>query len=154
MAYVNIPGPDLASGTGTLPVASEPAPSPIWTKYTVSHTAFQTAALTNAVTLFTLPAKGVILKVIIKHSTAFAGTTTYTLSVGVAGTAVKYIAAFDVKQAVADGTYSVAATTVNVGVESFASGTAIIATATSTVQNLSSSSAGAADIWVLTATLP
>lgn len=130
------------------------ASAPTWAKYSITHTALQAAALTNDIELFSLPAKTVIHKVIIKNTTAFAGTTSYTLSVGIVGTLAKYIAAFDVMQAVSDTTFGVAATTINATPENFGSATSIRVAAVSTVENLDQSSAGAADIYVQTSTLP
>lgn len=128
--------------------------SPRWTKYSVVHTALQAAALTNDIELFSAAAKTVIHKIVIKNTTAFAGTASYTLSVGISGTLTKYIAAFDVAQAVAAATFGVSAATVVETPENFSSATSIRLSAVSTVQNLSSSSAGAADIYVLTSVLP
>ncbi len=130
------------------------ASMPIWTKYSVLHTALQTADVTNNIELFSLPAKTVIHKVIIKQTTAFLGCATYTISVGIAGTLAKYIAAYDVTAAVAATTFGVSLATVNATLENFSSAASIKIAATSTIQNLSSSSAGAVDVYVLTSTLP
>jgi hypothetical protein len=129
---------------------------PTWTKYTVAHTALQTAATTNNISLFILPAKTMIHKVVVKHSTAFAGgaIATYTVSVGIIGTLAKYIAAFDVFQAVSSTAFSIAAATVNAGVEDFSSGVAIQIAAISTVANLNATTQGSVDVWVLTSLLP
>lgn len=119
-----------------------------WTKYTISFTdaPFNTAALTDFVTLFTPSATTVIHAVRIKHSAAFTdgGAPTVTVSVGVAGDAPKYASAFNVSQAAAAGTYQLSA---NLNGEDGA--TAVILTATSTV-NLSTLTAGSVDVWVLT----
>lgn len=75
-------------------------------KYTVaySNAAFIAASTTAPVTLFTLPARGKILGVNIKHSVAYAGTgiSSTTVSVG-DGTSTynQYAAAYDIFQAVA-----------------------------------------------------
>ena len=130
------------------------ATMPVWTKYSVLHTALQTAGVTNNIELFSLPAKTVIHRVIIKQTTAFAGTATYSLSVGITGTLLKYIAAADVTAAVAATTFAVSAATIVATPENFSSATSIKLSAVSTIQNLSSSSAGAADIYVQTSTLP
>jgi hypothetical protein len=132
------------SGTGTN--------VPTCTKYTVPYTSVQTAATTNSVTLFTLPAQGKITGLTIKHSTAFAGTsiTAVTASVGKSGSAAVYSAAFNVLQAVSstamqdDGGHFSA---------DFASH-AVTATFTSTGANLSALTAGSVDIWACTVTLP
>lgn len=129
---------------------------PYWTKYTVTYTDMSFAGLTNDITLFTLPLKTLIHKVIIKQSTAFAGSTiaSYTLSVGIVGTLAKYIAAYDVFAAVAATTFGVAATTINAQPENFTAGVAIRVAAIAVGANLSAATAGAADIWVETSLLP
>lgn len=126
--------------------------APQWHKYSVVHTALQAAATTNDIQLFSLPAKTFIHKVVIKNTTAFAGTTTYTLSVGINGSLVKYLAPFDVKQAVSNTTFGVSI--VNETMEDFGSAVSIRLAATSTVQNLNQSTAGAVDVYVLTSLLP
>lgn len=125
-----------------------------WTKYTVTHTQLQTAALTNNITLFTLAAKEVITGMVIKPSVAFAGTsiTEYNLSVGITGTLDKYVGYFDGIAAVSDTNAQSYAFPHSV--ESFASSTAIKIAATSVGANLSASTAGSVDIWVLKSTLP
>lgn len=127
--------------------------APVWTKYTVSHTAFQTAALTNNVQLFSLPAKGVIHNVIISHSTQFTGTgiSTYTVSVGIASSLSKYASAFTVSQVPGD---SVGQSSVSTDFENKASATSIRIAATSTGANLSQSTAGSVDVWVYASVLP
>lgn len=129
---------------------------PYWTKYTVTHTQLQTAGTTNNITLFTVPAKTLIHKVVIKQSTAFAGTliVSYTLSVGITGTLAKYIAAYDVFAAVASSTFGVSAATILETIEDFSSGVAIKVAAISAGGNLNASTAGSADIWVQTSLLP
>ncbi len=129
---------------------------PVWTKYTVTHTAMQAAALTNNITLLTLPAKTMIHRVVIKQSTAFAGTliSAYTLSVGIAGTLAKYIAAYDVFAAVAATTFGASAATIQALLENFSTTAAIKVEATAVGANLDQSTAGSADIWVQTSLLP
>jgi hypothetical protein len=101
---------------------SRVAAGPTWTKYTVGHAALQAAATSNNITLFTLPAAGIIHEVKVKHSTAFSGgaIASYTVKVGITGTLGKYLAAFDEIEAVSTGA------------------------------NLDQSTAGSVDIWVLT----
>lgn len=127
-----------------------------WTKYTVLYSALSTAGLTNNIELFSLPAKAVVQKVIIKTSTAFTGglVATYTLSVGISGTLAKYIAAFDVKQAVGATVFGFSAATVASTPEDFGSATSIKVAAISTVANLDQATQGSADIYVLTSLLP
>ena len=115
-------------------------------KFTIPYTDLTgTAGLTQAVALFTLPAGGKVIGVYAKNSVAFAGTTTLTVSVGKSGTATHFSAALDIKAAVADTTVQKTAL--------FKSGQqtalAVIATFTSTVDNLTALTAGSVDIWVL-----
>lgn len=124
-----------------------------WTKFTVAHTALQAAALTNDIELTSLVALGTIHKVIIKHTTAFAGTgiTAYSVSVGITGTLDKYAIDFDVFQAVSDTTFD---TNESFGMENFGAATSIRIAATAVGANLDQSSAGSVDIYVLSSTLP
>ena len=126
---------------------------PVWRKITVSHTALQTASTANDVELLSLPAAATIHAVIIKHTTAFAGTgvTGYTASIGISGDLTKYASAFDVLQATGD---TVAQSTNVVDVENFGSATSIRIAATSTGANLDQSTAGSVDVYVLMSTLP
>ncbi|MGA2185638.1 MAG: hypothetical protein ABSH47_21680 [Bryobacteraceae bacterium] len=80
---------------------------PHWVKYTVPYTSLTAAALTQAVTLFTLPANSKITAMTMKHSTAFAGpsVTAVTVSIGGAGTATDFSNAFDIYQAVSNTAY-------------------------------------------------
>lgn len=129
---------------------------PVWTKYTVLYSDLTTAGTTNNITLLTLPLKTMIHHVAIKHSVAFTGgiISAYTLSVGITGTLAKYLAAFDVFQAVAATTFSASAATIKADLESFGGGIAIKVAAVSTTANLDAATAGSADIWVQTSLLP
>lgn len=162
MTFTALPAVDVTGATGTLPAdhggtsatSLSSATLPTWTKYTVTYTQLAAAALTNDIALFSLPAKTLIHKVVIKQTTAFAGTTTYTLSVGIVGTLEKYLAAYDVKAAVAATTFGASAVTVNATLESFGGATSIRVAAVATNENLNQASAGVADIYVQTSTLP
>lgn len=138
---------DLA---GSYPSPTVKTHFPRWVKYPVAYGAFSAAGLTANTTLFTLPAKGVIHAVHIDPTTAFAGglVASATLSVGTAGTPTKYCTALSV--------FSVALQTPQqtIGVESMSAGTAIVATAVSTVGLLNTLSQGAADIYVMWGVLP
>lgn len=142
----------ITNGNGTITIAAS-TNSPGWTKVTFSHTAFQTAALANTLTLATLPLKTVLHQVMIKQSTAFAGTsiTAYNLSVGVSGSNSKYAIPFDVFQAVSDTARSI---TQVEDVPSYSGSTTLQITATSVGANLSASTAGSVDVWILTSLLP
>ena len=118
---------------------------PAWTKYTKTHLDFQTAALTNNIELFSLPAYGVIQGVIISHSTAFVGTgiTAYTISIGIASILAKYASAFDVFQATGN---SVKQASDALDLENKAMATSIRIAATSVGANLDQSTAGSVDV--------
>lgn len=70
---------------------------PTWLEFPVSHTDLQAAATSNNITLYSLPAKGIIGGCEIVVTTPFAGTgiSTYQLSVGIAGTLEKYHALYE-----------------------------------------------------------
>lgn len=118
-----------------------------WVRFTKTHTNFQTAATTNDIELFSLPAGAILHAILIKHSVAFAGTgiTSYTISVGITGALTKYASAFNVFQAVADTTLQLSST---LGIENWGVGTSIRAQATANV-NLSNSTAGTVEIYAL-----
>lgn len=122
-----------------------------WSKYTVTYSDLSAAALTNSISLFTLPAGGIIHAVKIKHSTAFAGTsiTAYNVSVGITGTLAKYASAFNVLQAVANDTFQLSSGLFS---ENNVATTDVKVTATSVGANLSAATQGSVDIWVLTST--
>jgi len=70
-------------------------------KFTVSHTAFQTAANVNDVELFSLPAKGMVMGFILIVGTSFSGgnISDYVVRIGVGGDTDKFVFDFDVTQA-------------------------------------------------------
>jgi hypothetical protein len=127
--------------------------SPVWTKFTIPYTSFSTAALTNSLTLLSLPANTMVHQTIIKHSTAFSGPSisAYNVRVGIGGSTSKYAAAFNVLQSVSDSARSI--TQAN-DVESFTGATNILVTATSVGANLNAATTGSVDIWLLMSTLP
>jgi hypothetical protein len=127
---------------------------PAWVKVgALAAAAFAAAALSNAVNLFQLAPGQIIHAVKLKHTEAFAGGSiaSYTVSVGVSGTAAKYASAFDVHQAVSSTAFQLSTT---VGAEDNSSATQIIATATSTGANLNAATAGVVHIWALLSTVP
>lgn len=151
----------LVSDSNGLPIAgvntsAQLESMPFWTKYTVLHEALQTNGLTNNITLFSLAAKTMIHKIVMKQTTLFTGGTiaTYTLSIGITGNLAKYIAAYDVKAAVGDTVFGVSSTSINSTLEAFASAVDIKLAAISTVGNLNASTQGAVDIYVQTSKLP
>lgn len=129
------------------------AASGVWQKITITHTQLQTAALTNTIELVSLAAKTVVESIVIKHSTAFAGTsiTDYKVKIGITGELDRYLGNFDVDQTVSGTAFDC----VNLQeIPSFSTTTSVKITATSVGANLSSSTAGSVDVWVKTSTLP
>lgn len=126
-------------------------------RFTKTHTDMQAAALTNDIEIYSLSANEIFLGSLIKPTTAFAGSgiTGYTLSLGIAGNLTKYTSTFDATAAVADSNHLF---TWNPKIESFASdgnsATSIRLSAVATGANLDQSSAGAVEIYLLTAGLP
>ena len=112
----------------------------------ISYTQLQTAGLSNAIVLFTLPANCILKNLIIKHSTAFSGTSitdVYT-QIGPTGNYSEFIEHFDTYQAVGDQIYD----NVVMGyVGSFANPTIIYLNAVSVGANLSALSAGSLTVW-------
>jgi hypothetical protein len=125
-----------------------------YTKYTITHSDLQTAALTNNAILLTLPIQSIVETVMMKTTTAFAGTgiTDYQLSIGITGNQTKYMPNFDCDAAVSGSNYSL--TSVATGGDNFNATEAIRVYATATGANLDQSTAGSIDIWVKVATLP
>lgn len=123
---------------------------PSWQKFTVPYTSLQTAAITNSVLVYTLPIKGVVHAALMNVTVAFSGTTTLSLSLGIAGTVAKFVVATTVLST--GVTNGVALSTPDV--ESVSGTTAININAIATVQNLSSLTIGSADIYILTSVLP
>jgi hypothetical protein len=138
-------------GNGTAAITGTSA-VPVCTKYSVPYTSVQISAATIDVPLFTLPARGKITGITIKHSTSFTGPglTAVTVSIGKAGNPAAYATPYNVLQAVADtamqddgGQYSA----------DFASH-AVTARFESLGANLSALTNGAVDIWACTVVLP
>lgn len=124
-------------------------------KITITHTQLQTAGLTNNITLLTLAPREMVKSITLRHSTAFAGPSiaSYTLSVGIAGTLTKYLAAKDVFTAVTDTLFYGALAAAN-SVESYANPVALKIAAVAVGANLSVSTAGVVEVWVETIQLP
>ena len=122
--------------------------TPQWVKITKTFTDFSADALSNSISIYTLPIKGYIHDVKIVPTTAFSGGTilTYTISVGINGSTAKYCVANNVFT----GNTTVSAVhTAIAGMESNSATADIKATATTTVGNLSAATAGSADIYIL-----
>ena len=133
----------------TAAVIGVPVATPSWTKYTVTHTALQTAGTSNDIELFSLVAGGIVHAIKIKHSVAFGGgaIASYTISVGIAGNLTKYASPFDVFSAPSNTNFQLSST---VGSENHGAATSIRIAAVSTGANLNASTAGSVDVWALT----
>ena len=117
-----------------------------------TSTVAKAAATTQSVTLFALPANATVLSCTVKTGTAFTGTTTLTATLGITGTLTACVATpFDMKAAVSNTNFAVALPTTPI--VSFA-GTNLILALTSTVDNLSSISAGSVTVWITWMVLP
>lgn len=124
-----------------------------WTKVTKIFSDFTDTDTTNDIEVFSLPAKGVIQKVVIKHNTAFTGGTisAYTISVGIASNFTKYAAAKDVFAAASDTNFGFNELQ---NMENFGAATSIRAQATSTGGNLNAATTGSVDIYIYYSVLP
>ena len=144
----------LATLDGSGAVVEDPnAKAPKWTLYTIGEAAFTAAAAAEDIELFSLPARGVIHEVVLKHTTSFTGgvVADYTLSVGIVGVLDKYSAAFDVFQATGDAVFSFNALA---DMEDLGSATSIRVNAASASDDVADADAGSCDIWVLWSVLP
>lgn len=124
--------------------------TPQWVKVTKTFSNFATAALTNDISIYTLPINGYIHDVKIVPTTAFSGgvISAATISVGKGGALTKYAIATDV---FTGNTTASSIHTPLVGLES-TSGTTDIRAAITVVgvaQTLNSLSAGSVDIYLL-----
>ena len=121
---------------------------PAWEKFTKSYADFVSAGYSNTITLFTLPAGGVIHGVKIKHRNCFSGNsiTGYTISVGIDGALAKYASPFDVYQNYGDDVFEMA---LGLFSESHANATLVRVTASSVNGTLNMGTQGVVDIWVL-----
>jgi len=125
--------------------------TPQWVKITKTFADFSTAGATNEITIYTLGAKQAIDQCLIYPTTVFSGGTiaSYTISVGISGTAAKYGIAANVFTGA-----SLSAINILAGVESMSGTTSIKATAISTVGLLNATTQGSVDIYLRIATLP
>ena len=115
-------------------------------------TTAKAAATTQSLIIFALPAKAMVLSCVVKSTTAFTGTTTLTATLGITGTLTACVSTpFDLMAAVSNTNFSVALPTTPI--VNYA-GTNLILALTSTVQNISSISAGAVDVTITWEVLP
>jgi len=123
-----------------------------WTKYTRTYTQLAAAALTNDIQLVSLPARSVLLGVVVKHSVQFTGAFgDYAVSVGIVGDLDKYASAFSVAQVVSNTALMSAG---GLFIENAGAATSVRLAATSTVANLNTATTGSVDVWLLTSVLP
>ncbi|MCH7590916.1 hypothetical protein IIB34_07765 [PVC group bacterium] len=106
-----------------------------------------------SIDIFSLPAKGVLHQVVLKHTTAFSGgsVSDYSLSLGLSGSLEKYTEAIDVFQAIGDTVFECAEL---FELLDFGASTSIRLSAIAVGDNLDQASAGAVDIWLKTSLLP
>lgn len=114
----------------------------------VLYSSLAASATTANVTLFSLPAGGVIhgIKIIQSASFVGGGLTGYTLSVGITAFPAKYAAPFNVFQAPSSSTFQLSN---NFGSEDNLSATNILLTATSVGGNTNAATAGSVDVYAL-----
>lgn len=148
-------GSGLTLSGGVLSLTNAP---PTWTKVQKTHTDLQTAATTNDIAIYSLAAKEVLHSVVIKTTTAFAGTgiVGYVLDIGKTGDLTRYLTNYNGMTAVSDTNFGVGNGVISAlpRPEDFGSATSVRLKATSTGANLNASTAGALDIYLLTSTLP
>jgi len=144
-------GPSL-QGAGGTPV--NPPHSPTWFKFSVTHLDFQIGALTNDIELYSMPAESVLHGAILKPSTTFLGgaISSYKLSLGLTGDLQRYMNLADVFTGPVAGDYFYDSSFMEA--RSFTVATSIRIAAQSIGANLSASTQGAADIWLLISDLP
>ncbi len=110
------------------------------------------AALTQSVVLYALPANAFVDACVVKSTTAFAGTTTLTATLGVTGALTGCVSTpFDLNAAVSNTNLSSIVLTAPV---LSVAGTNLILALTGTVSNLSSITSGSVSIWVKLSVLP
>lgn len=126
--------------------------SSVTTKYTKTFTDLSTAATTNSITLFSLPAATILDKVVIKPTASFTGgsISAYTISVGISGNNAKYASAYDVFQSPGGMVFQL---TNSSNIEDFSGPMNIRITAISTGDTLNNASTGSVDVYVLTKTI-
>lgn len=122
-----------------------------WIKITKTYSDFSTAGLTNNISLYTLPAKGIIHSVQVVPTVAFSGglISAYTISVGIVGNLVKYSAAVNSFTG-----FALAQPSAITGIESMSATTDIRIAAISVTGLLNVATAGSVDIYLLISQLP
>ena len=117
-----------------------------WGSIVIPYSTLQAAALTNTAVALTLPAAGILKRVVIKHTQAFAGTAISSLiaQVGTAGTPGFFIGSFDLLQAVSDSAFDGGAPNY---IGSWANTTQILLKATAVGANLSALTQGSVTVY-------
>lgn len=121
----------------------------------IASTTAKAAALTQNIVLFQLPANGHVSQYRLKTSTAYAGTTTLTAGLGTASSTDFYLVSatgYNLKTAVSATNLTTAAP-IATGSDT-ASAVNVVVSLTSTIDNISSISAGAVNVWVLKSVVP
>lgn len=126
---------------------------PSWIKITKSYTDFAIPNTTSSQVLYSLPAKGIINGVIIKHNTAFTGgsISAYAISIGVVGSETQFVEEFDIFQATGDAVFETSTDNTPLN---FSTADNIMVTCTSTGDDLDAATQGSVDIYLLLSTLP
>jgi hypothetical protein len=124
-----------------------------WTKYDFSYTDFSAASLQNQIVLFSLPAKTMLEKILIKHSQSFTGGSIYSygIEVGIVSNPNKYTTAFDVFSPPLPLNYEIS---IAPDIESLTGASNIYVNAQALGANLNAATGGAVSIWVQTSVLP
>jgi hypothetical protein len=175
MRYLKVLLPLLVSVSafpqGMLTYATTGNPYPVWTKCTVTNSSTnlvvsgtgctagstaKAAGLTQNIVLFQLPAKGYVHNFRIKNTTAFAGTTTLLAGLGTASSPILFLVSavtgYNLNAAVSATNLTTAIPLVT-GSDTTAA-VNLVLSLTSTVDNLTSISAGVVDVWILWSVLP
>lgn len=150
-----------ADGTVMTMVSGSPAwttatASAQWIKITKTFTDLSAPSTSNNIVIFSLPAKGVIHSVVMKHETAFSGgsISAYTVSLGRVAALTDYIGNSDVFQAVAGTTFFIPSSAITPRPYNFGGTTGIVANAISTGANLNTATQGSVDFYILYSILP
>lgn len=131
---------------------------PGWVKVTKTYSDFAAAATTNDIEVYSLPAKGVLHGVVLKHTAAFTGggILAYGVTAGVTGNLTKYGTSNNVFNAPSDTTFMTARNNEDdlPDLLNFGAATSIRVRASSTGANLDQATSGSLDIYLLVSTLP
>ncbi len=124
---------------------------PVWTKYTKTFAQLSAAATSNSITLFSLPAKGVIHEVVFHHTVAFSGGTISAYTISITGPLNTYASSYDVFQAASNTQFR---PSLSGNMENFGGASNISLNAVSVGDTLDNAAAGSVDIYVQTSILP